>query len=119
MAILALAFPFFPGALGSDLTSLTFKLSAVDDVVGNSSEGPSGAEEEATLRVAREEGPVEKAAASMMATTRKTAAITLLFMVFMLCSELGGVRSVSRNRRSMASWEWSGVVQIACSLKEW
>jgi hypothetical protein len=82
VAILAFAFPFFPGALGSDFTSFTFKLSAVDDVVWNSSEGPRGAAEDATLRVASEEGPVEKAVTpSMMATTSKTAAMILLFMV--------------------------------------
>ena len=82
MAILAFAFPFFPGALGSDFTSFTFKLSAVDDVVWNSSEGPRGAVEDATLRVASEEGPVEKAVTpSMMATTSKTAAMILFFMV--------------------------------------
>lgn len=82
MAILAFAFPFFPGALGSDFTSFTFKLSAVDDVVWNSSEGPRGAVEDATLRVASEEGPAEKAVTpSMMATTSKTAAMILLFMV--------------------------------------
>lgn len=92
MAILAFAFPFFPGALGSDFTSFTFKLSAVDDVVWNSNEGPRGAAEDATLRVARsEEGPVEKAVTpSMMATTSKTAEMILLFMVvdMVLCYEL-------------------------------
>ena len=54
-----LAFPeafLFPLAFGS---TFTFKLSAVDDVVWNSSEGPRGAIE--ADRVIREEAPVEKA----------------------------------------------------------
>jgi len=60
-------------------STFTFKLSAVDDVVWNSREGPREAVEAA--RVAREEAPVENAEAlSMMATTRKTAAMNL-FMV--------------------------------------
>jgi len=73
-----LAFPFelLVLALGS---TFTFKLSAVDDVVWNSSEGPRGAADVA--RVVREVAPVEKAVAlSMMATTSKTAAMSL-FMV--------------------------------------
>ena len=74
-----LAFPvtfLFPLAFGS---TFTFKLSAVDDVVWKSSEGPRGAEEAAL--VVREEAPVEKAVApSMMAAMSKTAAMSL-FMV--------------------------------------
>ena len=74
-----LAFPetfLLPLAFGS---TFTFKLSAVDDVVWNSREGPRGAVDAA--RVVREEAPVENAEAlSMMATTRKTAAMNL-FMV--------------------------------------
>ena len=76
-AILALPVTFlFPLAFGS---TFTFKLSAVDDVVWNSSEGPKGAEEAAL--VVRDEAPVEKAVAlSMMATISKTATMSL-FMV--------------------------------------
>jgi hypothetical protein len=58
-------------------------LSAVDDVVLNSSEGPRGEEE--TLRVAREEAPVEKAVAlSMMAAMSKTAVMSLFMMIFLV-----------------------------------
>lgn len=79
-----LAFPetfLFPLAFGS---TFTFKLSAVDDVVWNSSEGPRGAVE--ADRVVREEAPVENAEAlSTMATTSKTAAMNL-FMVDVVLS---------------------------------
>ena len=84
-----LAFPvtfLFPLAFGS---TFTFKLSAVDDVVWNSSEGPRGAEEAAL--VVREEAPVEKAVAlSMMAAMSKTAAMSLFMVkycswIYLLC----------------------------------
>ena len=76
-AILALPVTFLlPLAFGS---TFTFKLSAVDDVVWNSSEGPKGAEEAAL--VVRDEAPVEKALAlSMMATISKTAAMSLFML---------------------------------------
>jgi len=74
-----LAFPatfLLPLAFGS---TFTFRLSAVDDVGLNSSEGPRGADD--ALREAREEVPVEKAVAlSIMAATTKTAAMNL-FMI--------------------------------------
>ena len=78
-----LAFPvtfLFPLAFGS---TFTFKLSAVDDVVWNSSEGPRGAEEAAL--VVREEAPVEKAVApSMMAAMSKTAAMSLFMVKYLV-----------------------------------
>ena len=115
MAILAFAFPFFPGALGSDFTSFTFKLSAVDDVVWNSSEGPRGAVEDATLRVASEEGPAEKAVTpSMMATTSKTAAMILLFMVvdMVLCYDTTIYLLQSSSLRCGVGWR--GGVELEC-----
>ena len=82
-----MAFPetfLFPLAFGS---TLTFKLSAVDDVVWNSREGPRAGEEE---RVVREEGPVEKAdALSNTAITRIKAAMSL-FILFGFEEETAG-----------------------------
>ena len=114
MAILAFAFPFFPGALGSDFTSFTFKLSAVDDVIWNSNEGPRGAAEDATLRVASEEGPVEKAVTpSMMATTRKTEAMILLFMVVDIDMVLGMILQSTTIHKSVLCYRfrWWMVVE--------